>query len=181
MMVCFIYRWMISQALDSGKGLTGMVTRHIHHCKACGDFYRLSQSLNHILIQEASGFLSKRHDTLNEKIISALDTKPTPTPQWTKRRIRLPIPAFAAALVVLAVATGIILQVIPVNVNTPRSNENLLNALSEFDIANISLKEIIGRVESPIETEMVDLKQSITSAAEFLISCLDVKIGETGG
>ncbi len=173
----FYYRWMISQALDSGKGLAGVVTRHIRHCKACGDFYRLSQSLNHKLVQEGSGFLKESNDTLNEKIISALVTKSTPP--LTKSRIHLPIPALTAALVVLAVTVGIILQTIPVNVNTPSTNKNPLSALSEFDIAKVSFKEIIGRIESPIESEMLDLKQSIKSAAEFLISCLDVKIGET--
>lgn len=177
MMFCFIYRWMISQALDSGKDLAGVVTRHSQHCSACGDFYRLSQSLNHKLVREASGFLGESNDTLNEKIISALGTRSAP--RLTKRRIRLPIPALAAALVVLAVTVGILLQTIPVNVNTSRTNKNPLNALTEFDIANISLKEIIGRVESPIESEMLYLKQSITSASEFLISCLDIKIGET--
>jgi len=177
-MFCFIYKWMISQALDSGKDLAGVVTRHIQHCSACGDFYRLSQSLNHTLVREASRFLGESNDTLNEKIISAIDTRSAP--RLTKRRIPLPISALAAALVVVAVTVGILLQTIPVNVNTSISNKNPLNELTEFDIANISLKEIIGRVESPIESEMLYLKQSITSASEFLISCLDIKIGETG-
>jgi predicted anti-sigma-YlaC factor YlaD len=171
---------MISQALDSGNDLAGVVDRHIQHCSACKDFYRLSQSLNHKLVREASGFLRESNDTLNEKIISALALDTRSAPRLTKRRIRLPIPALAAALVVVAVTVGILLQTIPVNVDTSSKIENPLNTLTELDIANISLKDIIGRVESPIESEMFYLKQSITSASEFLISCLDVKIGETG-
>ena len=178
MMFCFIYRWMISQALDSGKDSAGVVTRHIQHCSACRNFYRLSQSLNHKLVREAPGFLRESNDTLNEKIISALDTRPAP--RLTKRRIRLPIPALAAALVVVAVTVGILFQTIPVNVNTSSTNENPLNFLTEFDITHISLKDMMGRVKSPMESEMLYLKQSITSASEFLISCLDVQIGETG-
>jgi len=179
-MVCFIYKWFISRALDLGQGLPGFVTRHIHRCKTCREFSHLSEMLNQGLVKGASQFLreSKRDDSLNEKILSALAAKPGLV--LPKRRTFLsaafPVPVLAAAVVVLVATIGIILQTIPSRVlNT---GQDLMNGLSEFGIKKTSLQDIVGRVESPLEAEMQELKQSVNSAAEFLISNLDIRIDQ---
>ena len=177
-MFCFIYKWMISRTLDSGKRLPGVVNRHIDRCSTCSEFARLSGSLATGLTQDAPGFLQKNHDTydwLNIKITSALDTK---TPTQIRRRQRfnfLPKPALAAALALVAVTIAVILQVIPFT--APAPGENSINELSKSVIVKNPL-QVIQQVESPIESEMRSLGQSINSAAKFLVSRLDVKIGQ---
>lgn len=177
-MFCFIYKWFISRALDLGKGLPGFVTRHVRHCKTCREFSHLSQLLNRELVREAPQFLrqSKRDDSLNEKILSALTFKAGPVVPKKRGRLRSPfrVPALAAAVVVLVVTIGIIWQTIPSRV--PNTGGEIMNDLSELEIGSVSWQDMVGGVESPLETEMQELKQSVHSAAEFLISNLDIKI-----
>ena len=177
-MFCFIYKWFISRALDLGKGLPGFVTRHVQHCKTCREFSHLSQMLNRELVREAPQFLpqSKRDDSLNEKILTVLAAKPRPAASKKRRRLwsPFPVPALAAAVVVLVVTIGIIWQTIPSRV--PNTGGEIVNDLSEFRITSVSWQDMVGGVESPLETEMKELKQSVNSAAEFLISNLDIKI-----
>jgi hypothetical protein len=118
---------------------------------------------------------SKSSDALNEKIITALVTTPVPSSGSVRRRVRLPVPALAAGLVVLVVTIGIIFQVGPGRV--PEVGEGTASSLEAFDFDKISLPEILERVESPIEVEMDNLKQSMKSAAEFISSVVDVQIG----
>lgn len=178
-MFCFIYKWMISWALDSDKRPPGIVNRHIDRCGACREFARLSGSLATRLTQDAPGFLQKNHDTydwLNIKITSALDAK-TPTQLTRRQRFNfMPKPALAAAaLVLLAVAIAVILKVIPFTAPAPveRSIDDLPKSVTVKNPL-----QIIEKVESPIEAEMRSLGQSINSAAKFLVSRLDIKIGQ---
>jgi len=177
-MFCFIYKWIISWVLDSGKELPGAAKRHIDRCSNCREFARLSGFLAARLTKDASGFLQKNHDTnewLNIKISSALDTK-TPTHSTRKHRFNfMQKPALAAALVLVAVVIAVIFLVIPFTAPTP--NGPPLNELSNPVIVKNPLK-VIKQVESPIESEMRSLGNSINSAAKFLVSCLDVKIGQ---
>ena len=177
-MFCFIYKWMISWGLDSGKRMPGAVNRHIDRCSTCREFARLSGFLSTRLTEDAPGFLQKNHDTddwLNIKISSALDTK---APPQLKRRPSfnfMPKPALAAALVLLAVAIAVIFRVIPLTAPAPGGPS--INELSKPVTVKNPL-QIIEKVESPIESEMRSLGQSINSAAKFLVSRLDIKIGQ---
>lgn len=180
-MFCFIYKRLISRYLDMGNSrgeMPAFVARHVRRCDTCRKFHRLSQSLGRRLVADRSRFLrgSKNVDSLNEKIISALVTTPVPTPRRRPvgGRFRLPVPVMAAALVVLVVTLGIIFQV---GVRAPGAGEDMAIGLEAIDFNKISLPEIVGRVESPIEAEMNSLKQSMKSAAEFISSVVDVELG----
>lgn len=177
-MFCFIYKWMISWALDSGKRLPGVVSRHIDRCSTCREFARLSGFLAARLTQDAPGFLQKNHDTddrLNIRISSALDTKAAPQLKRRPHINFIPKPALAAALVLLAVAIAVIFRVIPFT--SPAPGERSINDLPESVTVKKPL-QIIEKIESPIESEMRSLGQSINSAAKFLVSRLDIKIGQ---
>ena len=177
-MLCFIYQWIISWALDSGKELPGAANRHIDRCSKCREFARLTGFLAARLTQDAPGFLQKNHETaewLNIKISTALDTK---TPAQSIRRQHfhfMPKPALVAALVLVAVVITAIFLVAPFTAPAP-------GRLSIDDLPKpITVKnplQIIEKVESPMEAEMRSLGKSIDSAAKFLVSCLDVKIGQ---
>jgi hypothetical protein len=177
-MLCFIYKWIISWVLDSGKELPGAAKRHIDRCSGCREFARLSGFLAARLTQDAPGFLQKSHDTnewLNIKISPALDTK-TPTHSTRRHRFNfMPKPALTAALALAAVVTAVIFLVIPFT--TPTPVEPSINDFSKPVTVKNPLNVVL-EVESPIESEMRSLGNSINSAAKFLVSCLDVKIGQ---
>ena len=179
-MFCNIYKWLISRSLDSGKGVPGIVSRHLGRCRGCREFSRLSQSLDRKLVGDASRFLQKStvNDSLNKKIILALAVKQPPVKFQRRRFLAAPVPALAAAVIVLAVAVGIILQTVTGPVKAPGTTNDIINDLSEFSIIDASFREAVGGIESPMETEIHELKQTLNSAAEFIISGLDIKIDQ---
>ncbi len=174
-MLCIIHKWFVSRSLDTGKKLPGFVSSHLRHCGGCRNFYHLSGSLSRRLARDGEVYLRERDEILNERINSALTAKPEPVVVKKRNPMQIFVPAFAAALFVLVVAMGIILQ--NTKARAPGANPNPLNGLAKLVPGEtISLPEIAGRVQSPMESEMTGLKQSVGSAAKFLISCLDIKI-----
>ncbi|MFC2155361.1 hypothetical protein ACFLRB_02570 [Acidobacteriota bacterium] len=174
-MLCIIHKWFVSRSLDTGKKLPGFVSSHLRHCGGCREFHQLSGSLSRRLARDGEVYLLERDEFLNERINSALTAKPQPVVVKKRNPAQIFVPAFAAALFVFVVAMGVILQ------NTkgvaPGANTNPLTGISELVPGKrASLPEIVGRVESPMESEMTGLKKSVGSAAKFLISYLDIKI-----
>jgi hypothetical protein len=192
-MFCFLYKWMISRALDMGRVLPTPVNRHIRRCRVCREFARFSQSLAARLVRDAPGFLRENSDTLAERMVAGLAAKPgtevTQKPRKPRKLRKMPKPffiprpalGFAAAVVILVVSAGIIFKVIPTP--TPRTtgiDENIINNIGGPAFTETPLKGITGRLESSIEVELRSLKNSVKSAADHLYSCLDVKIGDKG-
>ena len=175
-MFCFIYKWKISWALDSGKSLPGWVNRHIRHCKGCCEFARASGALTARLVREAPVFPRESHGSLKEEIISALTEKPEPRLSYGRRFNFRPLPAFAAVLVVAAVLVGIVSRFIPLA--PTHTGGPAFNGLPESVAIKMPLQDLAGGVESPMETEMLSLEQSISSATGFLVSCLEIRIGQ---
>lgn len=171
-MFCFIYKWMVSRSHDPGKPLSGLAARHIDRCSECRDFARFSQSLSAGLRRDAQEFLRGSDDSLDEKITAALTAKPVP--RRIPRRRYLPVPALVAALAIILVALAVLFQVIPEKTPGP-GNPFTVGLPGSLDTTNV-LQDIVGRVESHIETEMRSLEQSVKSAAQSLLSGLDPKI-----
>ncbi|UCC39041.1 MAG: hypothetical protein JSV96_14705 [Candidatus Aminicenantes bacterium] len=170
-MFCSIYKWQISRALDSRKSLSGSVAHHIRRCPSCREFAQFSESLENKCTEDMSALLNGYNGRLNAKAISALDKHPEPKPA-PKRRPAL-IPVLATAAVLLVVSISILWIIIPSsNKVTP------LNQLSELGITKTSFENMLGKVGSPFEEEFVELKQTMKSTANFLISRIDVRIGE---
>lgn len=174
-MLCVIHKWFVSRSLDTGKTLPGFVSSHLRHCSGCRDFHHLSGTLSRRLVQDAEIFLLERDEFLNERINTALTAKPKPVVVKRRNPAQIFVPAFAAALFVFVVAMGVILQ--NSKGRAPGTDPNPLTGLSELVPGKTaSLPEIVGRLETPMESEMSGLKKSVDSAAKFLISCLDIKI-----
>jgi hypothetical protein len=169
-----INKWFISRSSDTGKKLPGFVTRHLRSCSGCQKFSRLSGLLAQRLIRDGGVLLRERDDLLNERINSSLGPEPRPIITMKRKPFHIFVPAFAAALFILVVAMGVILQNTHPGPTLP--GQNPLTGLSGLVSGNATLPELVRRVESPMESEMSGLKQTVNSAAKFLISCLDIKI-----
>ena len=171
-MFCFVYKWLISRSLDSKKRLSGPVTRHIRRCRECREFLRVSESLNRRLVRDAGSLPGRVDGSLNKKVLSALTVQPVSVS--AARRLVLPVPVLVAASVVVLVAFGIIFR--PVPVVEPGTDQDLINSLSTPAIFDTPFQDLFSRVESPIDSEMENLKQSVSSASSFILSCLDVQL-----
>jgi hypothetical protein len=170
-MFCSIYKWFISQAKDSGKPIAASVNRHIQRCASCHEFVNLHESLIATNFKDLSCLPDEKESALVTKIISALDRNGEPGKAPTRRPVLIPV--FVSSLVLMAVAIGLYFLTLP-----RPSSAHLLNSLSEIDNTISSFEERLEKINSPLDAEYADLKQTMKSTTEFFAFYLDVKIGQ---
>ncbi len=169
-MFCSVYKWFISQAVDSGKPVSGLVRRHLRGCAACQEFAQFSESIMKRIAQDTGDILKGHDGALDKKIISGLSRPPESRAPAARRPILIPAVAAASAIII---TVGIIL------LTTPKPSPlDPLKAVYEFDISQASLEKRIVNIESPLEEEFQGLRQTLSSTANFLISCLEQSVGE---
>jgi len=172
-MFCSLYKWYISQALDSKKTIPGPVNHHLRRCSSCQEFAKLCESLEDTPVQDRTALPKKQTQALNEKIISALEKESRPKPTPSRRPVLIPV--LSATLALLVISVGIIwLTAFNSNKMTP------FDYLSEFKNARASLGNAFVKIDSPYEEEILELKEAVQSTTKYLISCFDISIGQKG-
>jgi hypothetical protein len=177
-MFCTIYKWLISQAADSGKPVSGFVKNHSHRCDSCREFAQLCESLKPKLAKDKQAILEKTDEALNKKIILALSQeKASLSGRQGKARTypaRKPalVASLAAAFVVLAISLSLIFKVGP-----PARDRSSFGRPSEL-VSAASPGVLLVKAESPLEKEYLELKKTFNATTEYLRSVLDFHIGE---
>lgn len=177
-MFCTFYKWLISQAADSGKPISGFVKNHAHRCDSCRKFAQLCESLKPEFAQDKHSILENSGEALNKKIISALSKERASLSgrQGTARKYlaRKPalVPYLAAAFVVLAISLSIIFIVIP------RARDTSSFGRPSELVSAASPEVLLVKAESPLEKEYLELKKTLNTTTEYLRSVLDFHIGE---
>ena len=169
-MFCSIYKWFISQAKDSRKPIPASVNRHIRHCVSCREFIDLHDSLMESSIKDLPCLPEKEKSHLATKILSALERNTEPRVARLRRPILIPV--VTSSLVFAIVAAGIYFLTLP-----QPNPTSFLNSLSEIDHTISTVEERLENINSPLDAEYADLKQTMRSTTEFFASYLDVKIG----
>jgi hypothetical protein len=177
-MFCTIYKWLISQATNSGKPLSGRLLRHTHRCSTCHEFARFCGSLKTKLAQDKQDILDDHDKVLDQKVISEVHKELTSIPgrqaEPRKKTAQRPalVPILAAAFLILAVSMSIIFLTVP------RSEKEIsLGRISEL-VSAASPEDILGKLESPLEREYLELKQTLDSTTKFLLSSFNYHIGQ---
>jgi hypothetical protein len=170
-MFCSIYKWLISQALDSAKPLSGSLSRHIHRCASCREFLELHRSLEAMNIKDLPSLPGEKEGTLVDRIVFALNRSPEIEQAPTRRNALVPV--FVSALVLVVIATSIYFLTVP-----RQGPGNLLASLAEIDGTISTFEDRLEKLDTPLEAEYTDLKQAMKSTTEFFASYLDVKIGQ---
>ena len=179
-MFCSIYKWKISQAMDSGKPTSSNVQRHISKCETCREYAELCTSLKPKFAQDKHAILEEFDEGLNKKIMAAIpeaaERMPEPertasSPKRPFRRLAL-IPSLAAAISVLAISISIFFFVLPRGEQSPSLGQisNLVSAASP--------ENVLLNMESPLEKEYAELKRTFESTGKFLISSFEFKLGQ---
>ena len=150
-MFCSIYKWFISQALDSGKNVSKSVNRHLHHCSSCREFAAFCGELKERTDKEKSYFLERKEAALNKKIISALakDTAPKKIPS----RKPLLRPVLAAASLALIIFSGIFIFN-----TTTRDNAVPSESLFSLSSVDVPVDNVLMKIDSPLQNELLSLK-----------------------
>ena len=177
-MFCSIYKWKISQAMDSGKPTSGKVQKHMTKCDSCREYAELCTSLKPKFTKDKQSILQDFDNSLNKRIMASIPERPERTPEpghktrplWPSVRRPALIPSLAAALAVLVISIGI-LFILPRSKQTPSMGQisTLISAASPEDL--------LSKVESPLEKEYTELKRTLESTSKFLISSFDFRIG----
>jgi hypothetical protein len=179
-MFCSINKWMISRALDTGKPLPGRVKNHLQRCDTCREFASFCTSLKPKLMQDKNAMLERFDEALTKKILSNIpeDLKAASAPEhrtsirkMVARRPAL-IPSLSAALVVLGILISLLF------LTHPRSQDmDPLGQLTAF-IRTASPEDVLSKMESPLETEYRELKQTLDSTTRSLLSSLEFRLGQ---
>jgi hypothetical protein len=176
-MFCTVYKWLISQAADSEKTLSGFVKNHTLRCNSCREFAQLCESLKPKLAKDKLAILKKADEALDKKIIAALSKeKAPPSARQGKVRTYLArkpalVPSLAAACLVIAISLSIIFIVIPLS-----RDRSSFGRPSEL-VSAASPRALLVKAESPLEKEYLGLKKTFNTTTEYLRSVLDFHIG----
>lgn len=177
-MFCAIYKWLISQAANSGKPLSGRVLHHIHRCDSCNEFSQICGSLREKFAQDKQAILDNHDKTVDQKLIAVLSKELASMPdrQAELRRPRRQrpalVPVLAAAFLVVAVSISIVLLTVPRAEKTTS-----LGRISEL-VSAASPEDVLAKFETPLEKEYQELKQTLGSATKFLLSSFNYHIGQ---
>jgi hypothetical protein len=169
-MFCSIYKWLISQALDSGKNVSKPVNRHLHNCSSCREFAAFCGELKVRTDKEKIEFLERKEEALNQKIISALakDTAPRNIPS----RKPLLRPVLAAASLALIIFSGIFIF------NTANRDQAVpSDSLFSLSAVDVPVDSVLMKIDSPLQDEILSLKETMKTASEFLYACVDPGLG----
>ena len=179
-MFCSIYKWKISQAIDSGKPTSGAVQKHMNKCDSCQEYAELCTSLKPMFTQDKQSILENIDETLNKKIMSSIPELPELDSESGRKfsRQNFPfrrpvlIPSLAAAFTVLVISISIIFLALPRSKQGPS-----LGQISTL-VSAASPEDILSKLESPLEKEYAELKRTLESTSKFLISSFDFRIGQ---
>jgi hypothetical protein len=170
-MFCSIYKWKISQAMDSGKTTSGNVQRHMNKCDSCREYAELCTSLKPKFNLDKQVILEEFDESLNKKIMSTIPEKPG-SGSAPGRRAPALIPSLAIALTVSVISIGIIFMAFPRSKQVPS-----LGQISTL-VSAAYPEDFLSKVESPLEKEYTELKRTLESTSKFLISSFDFRIGQ---
>ena len=170
-MICAIYKWLISEALNAGHAPSGVVQRHIGRCRHCREFYAISAEVGARL----------RTDAAEAGRILAPGARPVRPPAWLPR----PGLAFAAAAcLVIGVAAFLVLcssnespTAGPGSASAPRRPEPVAGMafatpMSFNELADYAWRAIDG---ARVDAEIENLAGDATAALRGLASNLPMK------
>jgi hypothetical protein len=163
-MFCWFFRFMISNAADSG-GHVGAITRwHALRCANCRQFHRTCRTLDKNLRAEAAALSTTSRLFTREVPVSLphAQGRPPARPAWSA--------IAAAACLVVAV-----LFVVP-----SRHIESPTPPAHTVPAPRMELPGAWAQVlETPLTTEVQRLSDDARSGIRFLVACLDARPAET--
>lgn len=179
-MFCWLYRFMISNALDAGNKLSAATQKHIENCADCQGFRQMCLSLGEGLRHEAarrSGDEELPAD-FGRQVLAAVSTRGAETFKLTVKWAR---PALAAACIAVAVLIGVLFMSLSPNehpVAEPARMDGLYNLMGD---GHLRLRRTwAGLVEKPLAGEIENLAEGTESAVRFLVACVAVNPANAG-
>jgi len=172
-MLCFIHKWNISRALDTGKPLSRRTKRHLAGCDTCREFSRLGEEMGRLLTDDAASLLEDVKPGLGEKVRRAIGgTRTAPALHLSRPGLRhlRPVLGTAVALAVIGVSFFWLVRTRPAGMPP-------IDPLLRIESQRANLVSAIQKAESPYHEEIQELKKTLLTAADFLAARFDIGLG----
>lgn len=173
-MLCFIHRWNISRAFDTGKPLTPLTERHLGRCQNCREYHRLGDWMARRLTEDAASLLKDARPGLGERVrplVSADGQASLPSPSRPKRLLARPLWAAAGLLAVVGLSLIWLVRSRPAAMPE-------LDPLFSLGAPGTYLQSALQRAESPYRQEITELKKTLASTADYLAARFETRLGE---
>jgi hypothetical protein len=172
-MLCFIHKWNISRAIDSGKPLASLTKQHLVRCETCREFYRLGDEMARRLTDDAASLLTDARPELGERVRRAVDEPGLASTIYVShpKRFRLS-PVLAAAVALAVVGVSLIWMVRSRPARMPQ-----LDPLFRLEAQRAYLVSALQKAESPYQEEILELKKTLKSTADYLVARFDIGLG----
>lgn len=169
-MLCWLFRLMISHAVDGNNRLAGKTQKHIGRCASCRDFYHSCLSLAQDLTRQAA--IPKRDvsERLSGRILSVVSGQET---KEYKVTVKL-WPIVTAACLALAILIGAYF-LIPEDGDKNITESDPVAALRQLAQEEFA-PSLSGFNKRPLEGELDNIAKETASAVRFLVACVDVDI-----
>jgi hypothetical protein len=173
-MLCFIHKWNISRAFDSGKPLAGLTNRHLARCETCREFCRHGEEIGRRLTKDAASLLSDARPGLDERVRRVVREPALASIPYASQPRRLWMrPVLAAAVALAFVGISFFWIARPRQAGMPR-----LDPLLNLETQRANLVSAMQRAESPYQEEILKLKKTFKSTAEYLAARFDTGLGD---
>lgn len=170
-MFCWLFKFMISNAVDVENRLSEGTQRHVNKCAGCRAFYQTCLSLGEGLKREAAGFDEDLPVHFARRVLDAApdgaDTDKTY--KLPGRRLR---PALAAACIVVVASLGTVFLTLNQNEPTPDGAAQIAGVYRLMDDGHPTAWASL--VEKPLSNELDNLAEGTESAVRFLVACVAV-------
>ena len=176
-MFCWLYRFMISNAVDADNRLSAGTRRHIEKCADCRGFRQMCLSLDEGLRREAArrGADEELPAQFGRRVLAAVPARGAAT---YKLPIRWARPALAAGCIALAVLIGVFFVSFGPNESPVAERariDGLYNLMGDGHPAAWA-----GLVHKPLAGEIENLAEGTESAVRFLVACVAVNPTNAG-
>ena len=182
-MLCWFYKWKISDIFDGNGTLSDRCRRHLLQCNRCRQFFKTSIALGERLSLEAALTCPDVPAQLRQRIaltVSSSNRKTPKPPFGIQRRVAAACVAAAVLMTALFAVTahrrgsGSDAEVAPASA--------MLQSIFYTDEMTVdNLPESVGGfVERPLTGQLETIAKQTESAVKFLIACTTVEMPGAG-
>ena len=168
-MLCWLFRFMISDAADNESNLSPATQRHVDKCSDCKSFYETSLSMGQTLKRQAAELNEDLPAHFAQRVLEAAPDRTDRTYKIAPKSWHL---ALAAACIVIVASLTV--PLLTLNQPDPPQHETARTDGLYRLIDDGNPAALAGLVERPLSNEIDNLAESTESAVRFLVACVAV-------
>ena len=179
-MLCWLFRFSISSAMDGPGRVSGLTARHTRRCANCREFFEKCLSISEGLRKPPPTSKSTVSERLSERVFSVVEDRRAKVSRVVIGRRVL---AIAASVAVIALAGVLFLTQRdnrPGGSDYDKGLEIVRSLARDAAGGEVDIAALPRSVEAPLAGEVESLTNRTESAVRFLVTCVAVNPGRGG-